>query len=148
MNWNYKEEKNFDEIPVGAYRCKIVEADLMQSQTGRDMIRLNLQISGFNTRIYHYIVFLNDRPEITNRNLTQLFDSFEFMDTQFNVSTWVGKTGACQIKHDEEGRAKIQYFISKIKKNQLPEWKEVASKDDGMPNIKPIVDVDADKLPF
>ena len=43
--------------------------------------------------------------------LTQFFDSFkDNEDGDFNMMKWIGKVGACQVKHDEDGRAKLQYF--------------------------------------
>ena len=73
-------------------------------------------------------MFLDDRPEITNRMLTQFFDSFDgIAEGDFNMNNWIGKVGACKVKHDEyDGNvtAKIHYFISGKRKDALPPWKE------------------------
>lgn len=126
MSWEFKrEERKFEQIPEGRYRIRIKEADKAVSKNGNDMLVLQFEVSGHKQILYHYIVFLNDRPEITNRMLTQFFDSFkDIEDGDFNMQNWIGKVGACQVRHDDEGRAKIHYFLHKNKQDELPPWKE------------------------
>ena len=72
--WKFERvEKKFEELPVGQYRLRIKEVEKQISQAGRDMLKLVFDVSGKDEKLFHYIVFLDDRPEITNRNLTQLF---------------------------------------------------------------------------
>ena len=101
------------------------------SKSGNDMLALQFDVSGYNTSLYHYIVFLQDKPEITNRNLTQFFDSFkDIPDGDFDTSHWIGKVGACTVKHEEYNdnvNAKVGYFISADKQGDLPPWQEVGS---------------------
>lgn len=132
-DWKFERvESAFEEVPVGEHRVRIKAAEKMVSQSsGRDMIKLQLEVSGQKSSIFHYIVFLEDRPEITNRNLTQLFDSFGIEDGNFTVANWVGKAGACMVKHDEEGRAKVQYFINKKKQESLPPWRDANATGGG-----------------
>lgn len=148
MEWKFKrEESNYESIPVGEYRLRIAKAEKTVSQSGKDMIKLEFDVSGTTRKLWHYIVFLPDYPEITNRNLTQLFDSFGIEDEKFNVESWIGKVGACKVKHDEEGRAKVHYFINKIKAETLPAWVEGNASDlQGTPTS--IVEVSSDDLPF
>lgn len=148
--WNYqREESEFKPIPEGKHRIRIKSADKAVSKSGNDMLALQFEVSGYNSTIYHYIVFMQDRPEITNRMLTQFFDSFkDIPDGEFNTDKWVGKVGACQIKHEEyNGKitARLHYFIKADKQADLPPWKEPESKE----NSAPIVDVDVSgDLPF
>ena len=130
MAWQYKrQERQFPLIPEGDYRIRIREANKAVSKSGRDMLALQFEVSGRNEILYHYIVFLDDKPEITNRMLTQFFDSFPAINEgDFNMDTWIGKVGACQVKHDDDGRAKIHYFIKADKQDDLPPWKN----EDGM----------------
>lgn len=148
--WNYQRvESEFEEIPVGQYRVRIKEVTKEISQAGRDMIKLIFDVSGQARPLYHYIVFLDDRPEITNRNLTQLFDSFGIADGDFNLANWKGKVGGCSVKHDDEGRAKVQYFLNKKQQERLPDWVEAGSTSNPAPKREmKEVEVDDEDLPF
>ena len=148
--WKFERvEQKFDDIPVGQYRLRIKEVEKQVSQAGRDMLKLTFDVSGQARKLYHYIVFLDDRPEITNRNLTQLFDSFGIEDSNFNLNSWVGKVGGCTVKHDEDERAKVQYFLNKKQQEKLPPWQDVASDANPAPKREMAeVEVDDDDLPF
>lgn len=124
MEWNYqREESTFEEIPVGEHRVRIADAEKAISKNGNDMLVLTLDVSGYRSRLWHYVVFMPDHPEITNRNLTSIFDSFGIADGDFNLANWKGKVGACMTKQDEYG-TKVRYFLSKKKQESLPPWKE------------------------
>ena len=102
----------------------IVDAEMAVSKSsGNDMLVIKLQVSGTQRNLWNYITFLDDRPEITNRMLTQFFDCFGIDDGDFNLRGYIGKVGGCQVKHDQEGRAKVQYFLSKKQQEALPPWK-------------------------
>lgn len=129
MAWEFKrEEQQFKVLPEGIYRIRIKEADKAVSQNGNDMLALQFEVSGETKILYHYIVFMENRPEITNRMLTQFFDSFkDIPEGDFNMANWIGKVGAAKIKHDEyqgQTREKISYFVHKDKQKDLPAWKE------------------------
>ena len=124
MEWNYqREESTFEEIPVGEHRVRIADAEKAISKNGNDMLVLTLDVSGYKSRLWHYVVFMPDHPEITNRNLTSIFDSFGIADGDFNLANWKGKVGACVTKQDNFG-TKVRYFLSKKKQEGLPPWKE------------------------
>lgn len=129
MAWTYKrEEREFQTIPEGRYRVRVKEADKAISKSGNDMLVLQLEVSGSTQILYHYIVFMEDRPEITNRMLTQFFDSFPgIQQGDLNIAHWIGKTGAAQVKHDTydgRTRAKIHYFIAADKATDIAPWVE------------------------
>lgn len=148
--WNYqREESEFKPIPEGKHRIRIKSADKAVSKSGNDMLVLQFEVSGYNSTLYHYIVFMQNKPEITNRMLTQFFDSFkDISDGEFDTSKWIGKVGACQVKHEEYNdkvTAKLHYFIRADRQADLPPWKEPEVKE----NSAPIIDVDvSDDLPF
>lgn len=147
MSWDYKrEEQTFEPIPEGAHRIRIKSADKAISSSGNDMIAFQFEVSGYNSLLYHYIVFLDDRPEITNRNLTQFFDSFkDINDGDFNMSNWIGKVGACVVKHDEyngQKNAKVRYFLAANKQDDLAPWREPNSEASPSPMF------DESDLPF
>ena len=124
MEWKFERVESNFEIPVGTHRVRIAEVEKAVSQAQRDMLKITLDVSGYNAHLYHYIVFMDEMPEITNRKLTELFDSFGIADDNFNLQSWKGLTGACYVKQDEEGRAKISYFIKREKQLGLPAWQE------------------------
>ena len=158
-DWSYqREEGGFStNIPEGVHRIRIKTAEKAVSKTGKKMLTLQFEISGYNATIYHYIVFLEDRPEITNRNLTQFFDSFkDIPDGQFDTSKWIGKVGAAYIKHEKYNgnvNAKIGNFVKAEKQTDLPAWKEPEKKATASPSSTDTVFVNVpdgvdEELPF
>lgn len=145
MAWQYKrEEKTFEQIPEGNYRVRIKQADKAMSKKGNDMLTLQLEVSGSKQILYHYITFMDDKPEITNRMLTQFFDAFPgISEGDFNMKNWIGKVGACKVKHEEYNgnmQAKVHYFISADRQKDLPPWKEpdgVKTDDNGYIEVNP-----------
>lgn len=150
MPWKYEREesKSFKtNIPEGKHRIRIKSAEKAISKRGSDMLALQFDVSGYDTTLYHYIVFLDDNPEITNRMLTQFFDSFkDIPDGDFDTSHWIGKVGACTIKHEEYNgniNAKVGYFINANKQDELPPWKNPETEDDtGAGDLPPMGDGD------
>lgn len=135
MAWSYKREaRQFPVLPEGDYRIRVKSAEKVKSKkSGRDMLALQFDVSGRNEILFHYIVFMEERPEMTNRMLTQFFDSFaDIKDGDFNLSNWIGKVGACRVKHEESEynggstQARIHYFIDANKAATLPPWSEPA----------------------
>lgn len=152
MAWNYKREESegFKPIPEGIHRIRVKSAEKAVSKSGNDMLVLQFEVSGYNSTLYHYIVFMEDKPEITNRNLTQFFDSFkDIPEGEFDTQKWIGKGGACQVKHEEYNgkiQARLHYFISEDKQADLPQWKE--PKKDAEDKPYTVSDADIDDLPF
>ena len=128
MAWSYKREEGFPLIPVGTHRVRIKEVEKTQSKSGNDMLKITLTVSGQDASLFHYIVFMPDNPAMTNRMLTQFFDSFaDIPEGQFDTRAWLGKVGACTVKHEEyngDMTAKIGYFIKANKQKDLPPWQE------------------------
>lgn len=146
MEWNYqREESTFVEIPVGEHRVRIADAEKAISKNGNDMLVLTLDVSGYRSRLWHYVVFMPDHPEITNRNLTSIFDSFGIADGDFNLANWKGKVGACMTKQDEFG-TKVRYFLNKKKQEGLPPWQEPSDGGQKKPQLQAFDD-DGD-IPF
>lgn len=148
--WNYKREENeYDDIPVGEHRVRIADAQKAVSKNGNDMLVLTLDVSGYKSRLWHYVVFMADHPEITNRKLTEIFDSFGIADGDFNLANWKGKVGACATKQDEYG-TKVKYFLNKRKQTSLPPWKEPSESTSGRAAASTMtpVEADDDELPF
>lgn len=134
--WNYqREEQQFEVIPEGQHRIRVKSAETARSKNGNVMLALQFDVSGYSLTLYHYIVFLLDRPEITNRMLTQFYDSFkDIPEGNTDLASWVGKVGACRVKHDDYNGskiAKVSYFIKADKQGELPPWSEPQSNTTG-----------------
>lgn len=124
MAWNFQRtERQFEQIPAGDHRVIIESAEKATSQKGNEMLVIKLKVSGYASMIWHYIVFMPEKPEITNQKLTQLFDSFGIEDGNFNLASYVGKAGAAHVKIDDSGRAVVSYFIHKNRQDNLPPWR-------------------------
>ena len=131
VNWNFNaadyEETSFKPIPIGDYRVRIAAAEEQTSNSGNQMIKLVLDVSGYNSTIWHYIVFMKDNAKLTNQKLGELWNSFGIPQGNFNLNSWVGKVGAAKVKHEDyngEPTAKIAYFINKDRQDKLPAWQE------------------------
>lgn len=149
MAWQFKREEstNFTtNVPEGNHRIRVKSAEKAVSKSGNDMLVLQFDVSGYNTTLYHYIIFMADKPEITNRMLTQFFDSFkDIPEGEFDTSKWIGKVGACRVKHEEYNgntNAKISYFLKPDKQAELPAWQEpeggnggISAATDGFVNV-------------
>lgn len=129
IKWEFKRETNnatVQLIPEGPHRVRIRKAEKKVSRAGNDMLALQLDVSGYSGRLYYYIPFLVDKPEVTNSILTQFFDSFHDIECgDCNLSHWIGQKGAAMVKHEEyngKPSAKINYFIQSNKQKDLPEW--------------------------
>ena len=131
INWNFNssdyEEQSFKPIPVGDHRVRIASAEEQTSGSGKQMIKLVLNVSGYNATIWHFIVFMPENQKLTNQKLGELWNSFGIQQGNFNLQSWIGKVGAAKVKHEDyngEPNAKIAYFISKDRQDKLPAWKE------------------------
>lgn len=146
MEWKFERvEQKFEALPVGKYRLRIKDAEKAISKGGNDMLIVTFEVSGSNQTLMHYIPFLADKPEVTNRMLTQFFDSFG-IDGDFNLANWKCKCGGCQTKmeeYDGNERARISYFLSKKQQEELPAWQDGEKKK---PTLTPVQD--DDQMPF
>ena len=152
IQWNFSsedyQEKTFPVIPVGDHRVRIQSAEEQTSSSGRQMIKLVLEVSGYNSTVWHFIVFMPENQKLTNQKLGEIFNSFGIQQGNFNLQQWVGKVGAAKIKHEEyngESSAKVAYFINKDRQDKLPAWKEPNSASASTTDFTPVA---TDDLPF
>lgn len=128
MAWQFKHtESEFPVIPEGKYRVVIVGAEKAVSKnSGNDMLVIKMLVSGYKSNVFAYIPFLDDRPEITNRILTQMFECFQIEEGNFDLNSYLGKAGGVAIKADEyDGKptAKFHYFLRRKEVDKLPPFK-------------------------
>ena len=155
MSWEFKREESSGfttKVPEGKHRIRVKSAEKAVSSKGNDMLVLQFDVSGYDATLYHYITFMTDKPEITNRMLTQFFDSFkDIPEGEFDTSKWIGKVGACTVKHEEYNgntNAKIGYFISADKQADLPAWKEPDGTEVGEDGFIKLPENVGEDMPF
>lgn len=155
INWNFNaedyKENDFAPIPVGDHKVRIANAEEQQSKNGNAMVVLTLDVSGHSGSLWYYLVFMPDNPQMTNQKLGQIFDSFGIAPGDMNIKNWVGKVGGARVKHEQyNGKtdAKVNYFLSRSKVDNLPAWQEPAGKASvtGGTNFVPVAA--DDDLPF
>lgn len=118
MSWdNYRREER-QRMEPGDHRVCIIDVEETVSRAGNDMLVLTLQPSGSKIKIKHYIV----DNEYRNRNLTELFDSFDIEDGDMCFASWIGAVGAARLAEDDNGYLKVKFFINAEKAENLPEW--------------------------
>lgn len=157
INWNFNaddyQENSFAPIPVGDHRVRIRDAEECVSKTsGKDMIKMTLDVSGHSSTLWFYIVFDPTNQQMTNQKLGQVFSSFGIAPGDLNLDHWKGKVGAASVKHrvyNGETQADVRYFLSKEKQESLPAWSEPAGKASvtGGGSFTPAA-VSDDELPF
>lgn len=159
INWNFDEsqveEHSFEVVPVGKHRVRVESAEETKSSKGNDMIKLTLQVSGMAAKLFHYIVFMPDNTQLTNTKLAEFWDSFGIPKGNLSTGSWVGKIGACKVKHEEyngEPSAKVSYFLRRKDQDALPAWQELKgiASVSGAPNVSAddFVDADDGENPF
>ena len=154
-NWSFNaddyKENDFGIIPVGDHRVRIANAEELTSKNGNDMLKLTLDVSGYSSSLWFYLVFMPDNPQMTNQKLGQIFDSFGIQPGNMNFASWVGKVGGARVKHEAyngEQTAKINYFLSRSKVDNLPAWQDSPGKASVTGGGSGMVDITGDDLPF
>ena len=158
MNWNYEsddyKENTFKVLPEGDYRVRIEDVEEQTFKSGNEGLKITMSVSGSNTTLWHYIVFMTHNKEFTNQKIGELLDSFAIDKSDFgNLQVWRGKVGAAKIVHEEYNgytNPKIKYLIKRKDQDNLPAWVEpnkfAEKKEDS--NITEFVDFNSDDLPF
>jgi hypothetical protein len=160
MPWEYNaaeyEEQSFAPIPAVRHRVRIADVEEQVSKNGNDMFKLTLDVSGYNSSIWYYLVFTPDNSKVVNQKLGSIFDSFGITPGDMNIEHWKGKVGAVKVKHEDyqgEPQARVSYFVGKKGQEELPPWNE-PEKAASLPSVAPSgytnvsIDVNDDDLPF
>jgi hypothetical protein len=153
-NWNFDpsqyKEKNFEIIPQGDYRARIAEVVEKTFNSGNSGYEITLDINGYNSKMWMYLVLDASNPAQTNQRIGEFFDSFGIKGTSMGSGKqWVGNVGAVRIKHEAykgENRAKVAYVIARNRQDKLAPWKG-GNAATGTPTPTAQVEIPAD-LPF
>ncbi len=72
-----------------------------------------------------------DNQKLTNQKLGELWNSFGISQGNFDLNSWIGKSGAAKVKHEAyngEMSPKVAYFIGKERQDKLAPWQEPSGK--------------------
>ncbi len=153
-NWTFDpsqyEEKNFEIIPVGDYRARISEVEEKTFSSGNQGYEITMEINGYNSRMWFYLVLDASNPAQTNQRIGDFFNSFGITNPAMGTGKqWIGSVGAVRVKHElykGENRAKISYCIARNRQDKLPAWKNAGNGAPAAPAYEQI-DIPED-LPF
>mgnify|MGYP003311507329 CR=1 FL=1 len=154
-NWTFNpneyEEKDYAPIPEGDHRVRIAEVvEKVFRNSGNEGFEITLDVSGYNSKLWYYLVLDPSDTKKTNQRIGTFFDSFGITDMNMAHSHgWVGKVGAVRVKHEDYNgttSAKVAYCISRAKQDKLPEAK--FSGGGAQTGGYTPIDIDDSELPF
>ena len=130
---------------------RITDVAERQFNSGNEGYEITLEVSGYSSKLWFYLVLDKSNPAQTNQRIGEFFNSFGITHTAMGTGKqWIGRVGAVRVKHEDyQGmtRAKVGYCISKSNQEKLPMWKNGSAA----PAASPFVDmsvVNNDDLPF
>lgn len=129
-NWNYDpsqyEEKHFELIPAGDYRARIADVVEKKFKSGNEGYEITLNINGYNSKLWFYLVLDASNPQQTNQRIGDFFNSFGITSPAMGTGKqWVNCVGAVRVKHEEyngEMQAKVAYCLSRDRQDKLAPW--------------------------
>ena len=120
------QEKSFALIPVGDYRARIADVVEKTFSSGNQGYEITLDINGYNSKVWFYLVLDAKNPQQTNQRIGDFFNSFGITSPAMGTGKqWIGTVGAVRIKHEEfngEMGAKVAYVISRNRQDKLAPW--------------------------
>lgn len=131
ISWQYDpsqyQEKNFPIIPVGDYRARIVDVEEKKFSSGNEGYEITLEINGYNSKIWFYLVLDATDPVKTNQRIGDFFNSFGITSPVMGSGKqWIGMVGAVRVRHEEYNGntvARIAYCINRNRQDKLAPWK-------------------------
>lgn len=123
INWNYNpneyNERSFAPIPEGNHRVTITNVEEKLFNSGNEGFEITLEVSGFNSKLWYYLVFDPNDSAKTNQRIGSFFDSFAIADHDFShFDRWVGKDGAVRVKHNMYNGSKIANVVFCLSRSQ------------------------------
>ena len=156
-NWIFNkaeyEEQDFAPIPAGEHRVRIAEVIEKTFSTGNQGFEITMDVSGFNSKLWYYLVLDASDTKKTNQRIGSFFDSFGITDYNMaNYPRWKGKVGAVRVVHEEyngEQQAKVRFCLNRKNQDKLPPAKFASAEATAntTSNFAPVVGEDME-LPF
>ena len=146
ISWNYDpsqyQEKNFEIIPVGDYRARIADVVVKKFSSGNEGYEITLDINGYNSKMWFYLVLDASNPAQTNQRIGDFFNSFGITSPAMGTGKqWIGSVGAVRVKHEAyngENRAKVAYCIARNRQEKLPAWSNTAGVAAPQPTMETV----------
>ena len=154
FNPNEYEESSFSIIPVGDHRVRINDVISKKSKAGNDMYEITLDVSGYGSKLWFYLVIDPTDSKKTNQRVGSFFDSFGITDyNTANYAHWKGKVGAVRVVHEEyngEQQAKVRFCLSRKNQDKLPPAQFASTATASAPTVSGYasISVDDNELPF
>jgi hypothetical protein len=129
-NWNFDpsqyKEYDFQMIPAGDHRVRITDVVEKHFKSGNEGYEMTLEVSGYNSKLWYYLVLDKSNPTQTNQRIGDFFNSFGITNPAMGTGKqWIGSVGAVRVKHDEyQGNktAKVAYVIARSRQDKIPAW--------------------------
>jgi hypothetical protein len=152
FNPNEYEEQDFQIVPVGDHRVRIYDVISKNSKAGNEMYEVTLEVSGYGSKLWFYLVIDPTDSKKTNQRVGSFFESFGITDYNLaNYIRWKGKVRAVRVKHEDYNgttSAKVAFCLNRKNQDKLPPAKFNTTENTATAtNFAPVVDED-DALPF
>lgn len=152
FNPNEYEEQDFQIIPIGDHRVRIYDVISKNSKAGNEMYEVTLEVSGFGSKLWFYLVIDPNDSKKTNQRVGSFFESFGITDYNLaNYIRWKGKVGAVRVKHEDYNGTtspKVAFCLNRKNQDKLPPAKfNSEATTNSVSNFATIVD-DDNALPF
>ena len=151
FNPNDYQEKDYSPVPAGDHRVRINDVVAKRFNSGNEGFEITLDVSGYNSKLWYYLVLDPNDSKKTNQRIGSFFDSFGITDYDMSrYMGWKGKVGAVKVKHEkynDQDQAKVAFCLSRKNQDKLPP----ANFSSAVPaenNSFGRVEINDDDLPF
>ena len=101
-------QQSYQVIPEGYYQVQIENAVETVSDSGNQMIRMSLNVIGYNVKVRHHLTFSPKHRVLVNKVLSDIYSSFNISVGNLDPQTWIGKIGVAKLEQDNfNGRTLI-----------------------------------------
>lgn len=122
-NWVYNASdytaRNFELIPEGDHRVRIKNVIEKVFSTGNEGFEITLDVPGYNSKLWYYLILDPTEPAKTNQRLGMFFDSFDICDFDLShFENWIERDGAVRVKHNIYNGSKTANVLFCLSRSQ------------------------------
>ena len=122
-NWIYNASdytaRNFELIPEGDHRVRINNVIEKTFSTGSEGFEITLDVPGYNSKLWYYLILDPTEPAKTNQRLGMFFDSFDICDFDLShFENWIERDGAVRVKHNIYNGSKTANVLFCLSRSQ------------------------------
>ena len=114
--------RNFELIPEGDHRVRIKNVIEKVFSTGNEGFEITLDVPGYNSKLWYYLILDPTEPAKTNQRLGMFFDSFNICDLALShFENWIERDGAVRVKHNIYNGSKtanVLFCLSREQQNK------------------------------